>query len=302
VRYHHAGGRMAKKKTENKDVVKELEEKAEKTSEIDKAEALEESKLDQQVDLETAGKETQTEEAIPSEIDAINTDNETAKKTTQKTAKKATVLKAKTAKPAKPKVRSKKYSASAKNLESGKKYPLGEAIKLAKQTSYSKFDGTLALSLKLEKSKKADDSVRGTIKLPHGSGKQVKIEIASDAVIEKIKTGWVDFDILVATPADMPKLAQVAKILGPKGKMPNPKDSTVVDDPKAALEDLGGKVVRYRADIGRNIHIPVGKVSWDDTRISENIETILKAFAHLKKESVVLSATMGAGVKLDVSR
>lgn len=195
--------------------------------------------------------------------------------------------------------RSKKYIEAAGKIESSKKHNLEEAIKLVKTSSYSKFDGTLSLSVKLERSKKSDDSIRGTIRLPHGSGKSLKVEIATDEIIEKIKSGWTGFDALVASPAMMPKLAQVAKILGPKGKMPNPKDGTVVDDPKAALEDLRGKVTRYRADIGRNIHVPVGKVSWGDDKIAENVSTVLKALAHLKKESITLSATMGVGVKVE---
>ena len=194
--------------------------------------------------------------------------------------------------------RSKKYVEASQKIEGQKKHNLEEAVKLAKASSYSKFDGTLSLSVKLEKSKKSDDSIRGTIRLPHGSGKSLKVEVATDEIIEKIKSGWTAFDILIATPAMMPRLAQVAKILGPKGKMPNPKDGTVVDDTKSALEDFGGKVTRYRADIGRNIHVPVGKVSWDDAKIAENISTVLKALAHLKKESVTLSATMGIGVKI----
>lgn len=195
--------------------------------------------------------------------------------------------------------RSKKYIKSSEKIESSKKHNLEEAVKLAKTSSYSKFDGTLSLSVKLERSKKSDDAIRGTIRLPHGSGKKLKVEIASDEIIEKIKGGWTGFDVLVATPAMMPNLAGVAKILGPKGKMPNPKDGTVVDDPKAALEELGSKVTRYRADIGRNIHIPVGRVSWEDSKIVENITSVLKALAHLKKESITLSATMGVGVKIE---
>ena len=195
---------------------------------------------------------------------------------------------------------SKKYIEIVGNHDLNKKYPLEEAVALVKQLSYSKFDGTISLAVKLEKSKKSDDAVRGTVKLPHGSGKTMKVEIATDEIIEKIKKGWTDFDVLVASPSMMPKLAQVAKVLGPKGKMPNPKDGTVVDDPKSAIEDLGGKVIKYRADIGKNIHMPVGKISWEDEKLLENINIALKAVMHLKKQSVTLSPSMGPGVRVDI--
>lgn len=234
------------------------------------------------------------EEIISTEEDVIAGEEGTKETKTppKKSKKPKTKLK-------KPNPRSKKYLETVGKFERNKKYTLGSAIKLVKELSYSKFDGTVDMAVRIEKNKKGDDSIRGTIKLPHGSGKKLKVEIASDEIIEKIKKGWTDFDTLVATPEMMPSLAQVAKILGPKGKMPNPKDGTVVDDPKSALEDLSGNVIGYRADIGRNIHIPVGKVSWDETKIIDNIRVVLKALAHLKKESVTLSPTMGPGIKIE---
>jgi len=199
----------------------------------------------------------------------------------------------------KPKSRSKNYIKTNEKIDKNKKYSLEDAVKLVKDLSYSKFDGTVSVDIKLERSKKSDDSIRGTIKLPHGTGKSLNVVIATEELVEKIKKGWTDFDILVASPEMMPKLAQVAKILGPKGKMPNPKDQTVSDNPEAAAEDLGGKVAKYRADSGKNIHLPVGKVSWDPSKLSENVAAVLKAISHLKKQSVTLSPTMGPGVKIE---
>ncbi len=195
------------------------------------------------------------------------------------------------------KIRSKKYQDSIKDLKKDQQYPIDEAIKLVKNSSYSKFDGTFTLHIQLSKSKKKDEAIRGTIKLPHGTGKKQKIEIVSEALIEKIQKGYSDFDVLIADSEMMPKLAQVAKILGPKGKMPNPKDGTVSDNPEQTAKDLD-QIAPYRMDAGRNLHINVGKVSWENAKISENIVVVLKALTHHKKDSVTLSPSMGAGVKI----
>jgi len=310
------GGKMAKKVVKNQEEGKALEEeiiednlvkeevRAQKKSEVDELNFPEENISGQEVDLVDVEEETQTEEEIAPEVSAIHEDTDTAQEAEKelkpekklKTAKKSEKER-NTSK--KPKKRSKKYLNSVEKIDKNKIYPVGEAIERVKETSYSKFDGTVNLAIRLEKNKKSEDAVRGTVKLVHGTGKSLKVVIASEDLIEKIKKGKVEFDILVASPDMMPKLAQVAKILGPKGKMPNPKDGTVVDDPKAALEDLGGKVVRYRADNGGNIHFPVGKVSWDKEKIDENIKTILKALVRFKINSATLSATMGPGVKIE---
>jgi large subunit ribosomal protein L1 len=283
---------MAKKK----DVMPKDAEKAEIVSdEIDKTLSDQESETDQEIDLESAEAEVGASEQVASEVSAINTDNETAKEQNKKPKKVS-----KKTKTVKPKTKSKAYLKSIDGFEGGKSYKIEEAIELVKKHSYSKFDGTLSLAIKLQKSKKGDDAVRGTIKLPNGAGRELKVAIADEKLIEEIKKGKADFDILVATPSMMPKLGAVAKILGPKGKMPNPKDGTVVEDPKAVSEDLGKNVVRYRQDIGGNLHLPVGKVSFEAAKIAENIQAVLKSLAHLKKESVTLSPTMGPGIKIEL--
>ena len=198
----------------------------------------------------------------------------------------------------KPKQRSKKYRTAVSDFAKNKKYLLEEAVEIVKRTSYSKFDGTITLDIRLGKLK-SDESIRGTIKLPHGIDKKLRIAVASEDLIEEIKKGETDFDILLATPQEMPKVAQVAKILGPKGLMPNPKDGTVVEDPQKAQKELA-EMARYRADAFRNVHITVGKVSWDSKKIVENIQAVLKALARFKKDTVAISATMGPGVKLEV--
>ncbi|MDH4358984.1 MAG: 50S ribosomal protein L1 [Candidatus Berkelbacteria bacterium] len=288
---------MAKK---NKTDEKSLEIESEHEDTLDELEREGETEIDQKIDLETAEKETDTGEVVAAEVAAIHADTEVAKEPKKKTSENVRVPKAvksklKTA----PKKRSKSYLKSIESLDKSVTYPVDEAIKLIKSTSYSKFDGTVSLSVRLEKSKKsAEDTARGVIKLPYGTGKKLKVAVADEEIIEKIKKGWADFDILVASPQIMPKLAQVAKILGPKGKMPNPKDGTVAEDPKSAAQELSENIVRYRTDLGRNIHIPVGKVSWNDDKLAENIKAVLKGLSHLKKTNFALSPTMGPGVKV----
>jgi len=289
---------MAKKK-----IVMDEEVEAVKDDSIDKELAPEESETDQEIDVETAEDETGTQEEIASEVAAMSTDNDTAKEATKKVAAEGKKSKAKVSKQSKKaqvkKIKSKKYAEIEKTYDKDKSYSIADAAEIVKKLSYSKFDGSLTLDVKLSKPKKGDDAVRGTIKLPHGTGKVLNVAIASEELIEKIKKGTADFDILITSPAMMPKLGQVAKILGPKGKMPNPKDGTVVENPEEAAKELN-QTARYRADIGRNLHIMVGKVSWDATKITENIQVALKALAHLKKDSASISPTMGPSVKIDI--
>lgn len=288
---------MAKGKKED---LKEFEEQAIAEDEIDVISSGEQdSETDQEIDLEKTEEEVGVTQEVPAEIEAINTDTEVVKEVEEKetkSAKKAT--KTKTAK--RKKIKSKLYLKATDGFEATKTHSIEDAAKLVKKLSYSKFDGTISLAIRLKKSKKGDDAVRGTIKLPHGAGRELRVAVADEKLIEEVRKGKLDFDILVATPAMMHKLGVVAKILGPKGKMPNPKDGTVVEDPKSAVADLAGNIVRYRQDLGGNIHLPVGKVSFDEKKISENISAVFKALAHLKKESATLSPTMGAGIRLEV--
>lgn len=310
---------MAKKK-KTEDGIENTEEIATETEIVKEnikaaeAEALKEAELDsgvtsdqdsrdsQEISLEDDERETATKEQMASEVAAINTDNDTAK-SANKAPKTKKASKAKQSKQAKKttlkKVKSKKYIEAIKELDKNTDHSIEDGIEIVKKLSYSKFDGTITLDIKLFKAKKGEEGIRGTIKVPNPTGKTQKVVIASEELIEAIKKGKTDFDILLTSPAMMPKLAQVAKILGPKGKMPNPKDGTVVDDPEAALQEIQS-TVRYRMDAGRNLHIAVGKVSFESSKLVENIKVILKALSHVKKDSATLSPTMGAGVKISM--
>lgn len=188
------------------------------------------------------------------------------------------------------------YLNSKKQIDK-KSYPLAEAIALAKKTSYAKFDATIELHIGLI-SKKGQEPLRGLVSLPAGSPKQKRIVVADDQIIEKVKQGKIDFDVLIATPAMMPKLAQVAKVLGPKGMMPNPKSGTVTDDVEKVKAELSSGKVEYKTDPLGNIHLGIGKVSWDEKKLDSNITSVLQVIPKNRLGKVYLCATMGPAIQL----
>lgn len=221
----------------------------------------------------------------------------------------------------------KKYVEASKKIEKNKSYQLEEAVKLAKETSITKFDSSVELAVKLNiDTKKADQQMRGSLVLPNGNGKTKKILVlakgaAAEAarkagadfvgeteMIEKIeKENWFDFDIIIATPDMMPQLGKIGKVLGPKGLMPNPKTGTVTPTPEKAVEDVKKGMVEYRADQYGNIHVMVGKVSFDEKKLVENVQFVLNTLIKAKPATVKgkyitnisLSTTMGPGIHVD---
>lgn len=194
------------------------------------------------------------------------------------------------------KVRGKKYVSAKAKIDREKLYKPLDAIKLVKESSYSKFDGTMELHLVV---KKAGTTVN--INLPHTAGREKKVEIASDETIEKLKTGKVDFDILVATPAMMPKLVPFARVLGPKGLMPNPKNGTLVSDPAKAKGFSASTLTLKTEKEAPLIHTVVGKNSQPDKEIAENIEAIFKALGGAKQiDRAFLKSTMSPSAKLAI--
>ena len=225
--------------------------------------------------------------------------------------------------------KSKRYIANAEKVEKVKVYSVEEAIKLVKETSNAKFDSTIEVSLNLNLDvKKADQQLRGAIVLPNGTGKTKKIlvlakgdhakaakEAGADFVgevelITKIeKENWFDFDVIVATPEMMPVLGKIGKLLGPKGLMPNPKTGTVTTDVAKAIDEIKKGKVNYRTDSYGNVHGIIGKASFEDNKLAENLTTfvgvILKAKPSTVKgkyvKNISISSTMGPGIKLDVN-
>ncbi|MBP9814025.1 50S ribosomal protein L1 [Candidatus Woesebacteria bacterium] len=197
------------------------------------------------------------------------------------------------------KVRSKRYVEVMKLVDKEKLYPLTDAISLVKQTTLTKFDGTVELHVSLNPLSLGDKKdYRTAVSLPHGTGKEVRVAIADDKIVAEIEAGKINFDILVAHPTMMAKLAKVARVLGPRGLMPNPKTGTVSPDPEKRAKELSSGQVNLKTEPGNPlIHMPIGKVSFEDKKIAENIKAVLKALG-TKVAKVTLSATMGPGVKV----
>jgi large subunit ribosomal protein L1 len=203
----------------------------------------------------------------------------------------------------KVRIRSKRYIEAASLVDKTKTYPLADAVSLVKKTSLTKFDGSVELHINLNPASLGEKKdMRGSVSLPHGTGKQVRVLIADDAIIADVAEGKINFDILVAAPGMMPKLAKVARILGPKGLMPNPKTGTVTEDTAARARELSTGKVNFKTEPDQPIiHLVVGKVSFDDKKLTENVKAILDAVGRGKIAKTTLSATMGPGVKVAVA-
>jgi large subunit ribosomal protein L1 len=197
----------------------------------------------------------------------------------------------------KERIRSKKYQEAKAKVDNTKTYALPAAVKLVKETSYSKFDGSIELHLLLKKS-----GINTNVTLPHSAGKEKKIEVATDETINKLSRGKIDFDVLLATPEMMPKLVPYARILGPKGLMPNPKNGSLIKSINDA-DKFSSKTLNLKTEKEAPlIHTTVGKVSQEDKELIENIEAVLTTLGGTKQViKAYAKATMGPAVKLALS-
>lgn len=222
----------------------------------------------------------------------------------------------------------KKYRTSTEQVDSSRLYQVEEAVELAKKVAYARFDETVELAMHLGVDpRKADQMVRGTVVLPHGLGKSKKVvvianadkvneareagadEVGGDDIVERIKGGWLEFDALVATPDVMRSVGQLGKILGPRGLMPNPKTGTVTFEVGRAVREVKAGKVEFRVDKTGVIHAPIGKVSFDATKLVENAKALIDAVMRAKPstakgkyvKSAGISSTMGPGIKLDAA-
>lgn len=212
-----------------------------------------------------------------------------------------TKKKAEKKKKAKLKVRSKKYQEVMGMVDKTKLYPLTDAISLVKKTSITKFDGTIELHINLNPLSLGEKKdYRTSVSLPHGTGKEVRVAIADDKILAEIEAGKINFDVLVAHPQMMAKLAKVARVLGPRGLMPNPKTGTVSPDPEKRAKELSSGQVNIKTEPGNPIiHMGIAKVSFPDKEISENVKAVLDVIGS-KVGKVSLSSTMGPGVKVQL--
>jgi large subunit ribosomal protein L1 len=227
-----------------------------------------------------------------------------------------------------PTHKSKRYVAVTEQVDREKRYKLDEAVAATKQCATAKFDETVELAFKLGVDpRQADQMVRGTVMLPHGTGKQVRIAVfakgekekeaqeagadvvGSDDLVEKVQGGWFDFDVVVASPDVMGMIGKLGKMLGPRGLMPNPKSGTVTMDIGKAVTDIKKGKISYRVDKVGNVHVGIGKVSFNENQIRENLLAFMDAIMRARPaaakgqylRNISLSSTMGVGIKLSPS-
>lgn len=235
------------------------------------------------------------DQVVPAEVAAIHEIKEPVKKKSQP--------KEFSKKPSSS--RSKKYTTAKAIIEPGKLHKIEEAIELAKKVSLSKFDGAIELHLRLvsKKTKGSTESQRGIFNLPYGSGKEKKIIILDEKKIEQIaKTKKIDFDIAISTPALMPQVAKIAKILGPKGKMPDPKSGTVTNEPEVTIKEIRSGKVEYRVDANNNVHQIIGRVSWDTAKLLENAQVVLAVFPRTRLMSVTVCPSIGPAIPVELTK
>jgi len=203
----------------------------------------------------------------------------------------------------KARVHSKRYQDMVRLVEKNKLYSLKDAVSLLKKTSPTKFDGTVEIHLNLSLQALGNKpEYRGSVHLPHGTGKTIRVAIADEALFKKLESGVIDFDVLVAHPSQMAQLAKYARILGPKGLMPNPKTGTVSPEPEKRARELTTGEVNFKTEPNNPVlHMGIGKVSFADTQIIENIRALVLAIGKHKIAKGTLSSTMGPGIKLDLT-
>lgn len=195
----------------------------------------------------------------------------------------------------KSRVRSQKYTAVRAQIDKTKKYDSFAAIELVKKLSYTKFPGTVTAHLVVR-----ETGMSASVTLPHSSGKTLRVAIVSDDILKDIETGKIEFDILVASPQFMPKLAKLAPVLGPKGLMPNPKNGTLTPNPEAAKKKLEGGTVTVKSEKKAPlVHVQIGKTSMETKQLVENLDALMKAFK-TKLLRASIAATMSPGVKVIV--
>ena len=224
--------------------------------------------------------------------------------------------------------RSKTYQAAAAKIVEGKFYTPAEAVTIIRETGSSKFDSTIECAVKLGVDpRKADQMIRGTVSLPHGTGKTARVivfatgaaadaavaagadEVGGDELIEKVAAGWTDFDSAVSTPEFMAKVGRLGKVLGPRNLMPNPKTGTVTPDTGKAVTDIKGGKIEFRVDKQANLHFIIGKASFTKEQLGENLGTALDEILRLKPSSskgryvqkIALSTTFGPGILIDAN-
>lgn len=222
----------------------------------------------------------------------------------------------------------KRYQESVKLVDSAKRYQIKEAIELLKEMAKANFDETVEAAFRLGVNpKKADEQIRGAMVLPHGTGRTQRVlvfakgdkvkeaeaagadYVGDEDLINKINGGWFDFDIIVATPDMMAEVGKLGRVLGPKGLMPNPRTGTVTFEVEKAVKDIKAGQVEYRVDSDSNLHVPIGKISFDNEKLVDNFEALIQTLVSIKPQAskgtymrnATITSTMGPGIKIDTS-
>jgi large subunit ribosomal protein L1 len=223
--------------------------------------------------------------------------------------------------------RGKKFRAAVAKVDRMRQYPIPEAVALLKESAFAKFDETVDVAVNLGVDPRhADQVVRGTVVLPHGTGKSVRVLVITQGdrvreaeaagadfvgveYIQKIKDGWLECDVIVATPDVMGQLGALGRVLGPRGLMPNPKAGTVTMDVSKAVREIKAGKIEFRVDKSGNVHAPVGKVSFSSAQLADNVQAFMDTIARVKPaaakgtyiRSATVSSTMGPGVRLETA-
>ncbi|MBK8005646.1 MAG: 50S ribosomal protein L1 [Gemmatimonadetes bacterium] len=221
----------------------------------------------------------------------------------------------------------KKFAAAVAKVDRAREYPLADAVKLVKGAGFAKFNETVDVAVRLGVDPRhADQVVRGTVVLPHGTGKSVRVlvitqgektkeaeaagaDFAGIEYVQKLKDGWLECDVIVATPDVMGQLGQLGRILGPRGLMPNPKAGTVTLDVARAVREIKAGKIEFRVDKTGNVHAPVGKINFSEQQLAENLQAFMETIVRAKPaaakgqyiRSATVSSTMGPGVRLDTA-
>jgi len=198
--------------------------------------------------------------------------------------------------PVKAKIRGKKYQQARKKVDRNQVYTPLKAIKLAQETSISKFDGSIEVHLVI-----METGLKGEVQFPYPTGKQTKIAIANETLLKKISEGKFDFDVLLAPPAIMPQLSKYAKVLGPRGLMPNPKAGTITDKPEELAKKMAGKTQFKTEAKAPLIHLVIGKVNYKPQELEANLKALTNVIGPNKIKKAVITSTMGPGIKVDLT-
>lgn len=265
------------------DEEKELKEKEAKDLKRAQKDAREAS----EAATKTENSEESNEEVTSNEEPQASTEAQTNFETPKKTKKEKFIKK---------KVRSANYTAKVIQVDKNKSYSLADALELLRKVHMAKFDETVELHINT-----IEAGISGTMTLPHGTGKETRVAVATDEILAEVEKGKINFDVLIATPSQMPKLAKVARVLGPRGLMPNPKNGTISDNPEEAMKKFQGGQMGFKTESKMPIiHLAVGKISFEDSQLSDNIKTAISAVKKPRIRKITLKSTMSPGIRLQV--